>query len=130
MVFRILEWLKHSRMRMHVWFILWFQSFEYGKHPRSIVNTILLYSLFSIRWFFKGTKVKVKSVKKKHKNVLITYAFVYIRLEKNVCQCIRVYYVLCSHGLLIFLERFYGSLLISARFKICSMNYSRTKPQL
>ena len=28
-----------------------FQSFEYGKHPRSMVNTILLYSFFIIRFF-------------------------------------------------------------------------------
>ena len=47
--------------------------FEYGKLPRSIdLYTIPLYSLFIII-FFKGNKVKVKLIKRKHKNVLIFF---------------------------------------------------------
>ena len=37
---------------------------------------------------------KVKNVKKKHKYVFIIYTFVDKCMKKNVCKCIRVYYVL------------------------------------
>ena len=60
-------------------------------------SSMVMYSLFTIKVFFFEVpkKVKVKSVKKReHKNVLITFVFVCIRMKKNVCQCIRVYYVL------------------------------------
>ena len=67
---------------------VWQTPSKYGKYHTSVF--IIYYKVN----FFKVRKLRVKSIKKKLKNVLITYAFVCIRMKKNVCLYIRVYYVL------------------------------------